>query len=169
MDNSRNANKMGKWGATSYLIGNIVGSGVFITPSSILSNASSVGVSLIIWTVSAVISALGAYCYVELGTSIRLRILVPCEVESNCIRFYGSEYIIQGLNIQFCNPQTLFISRKLIGFSLVWLLLFLNFFSLRTTVSRFQMVATLAKVLSAAIIIVTGFYLIVAGIFQDTP
>ena len=33
---------MGKWGATSYIIGNIVGSGIFITPSSVLRNSTSV-------------------------------------------------------------------------------------------------------------------------------
>ncbi len=76
-------NKMGKWGATSYFIGNIVGSGIFITPASVLRHSSSVGeaimrvedgkvqpvgsikvgIVLIIWALSAVISALGAFCY----------------------------------------------------------------------------------------------------------
>jgi amino acid transporter len=39
---TKEENKMGKWGATSYIIGNIVGSGIFITPASILRRASSV-------------------------------------------------------------------------------------------------------------------------------
>lgn len=64
-------NRMGKWGATSYIIGNMVGSGIFITPTTILNNTSSVGLSLVIWALSAVISALGAYSYLELGTRIR--------------------------------------------------------------------------------------------------
>ncbi|KAI1727820.1 amino acid permease domain-containing protein [Ditylenchus destructor] len=145
--------QMGKWGATSYIIGNIVGSGIFITPTSILNNASSVGVSLIIWALSAVISALGAYCYVELGTSIR-----KSGADFAYLCYVKCEYIIQGLHIEFCDERALYISRKLIGFSLTWILLYLNFFSLRTAVSRFQIVATLAKILSAAIIIITGFY-----------
>lgn len=41
------------------------------------------------------------------------------------------------------------------------LLLFLNFFSLKTTVSRFQIACTIAKILSISIIIVTGFYLLI--------
>ena len=35
-------NKMGRWGATSYIVGNIVGSGIFITPTSILNKTNSV-------------------------------------------------------------------------------------------------------------------------------
>ena len=40
-------NRMGKQGATSYIIGNIVGSGIFITPSSVLRNSSSVRSNLL--------------------------------------------------------------------------------------------------------------------------
>ncbi|KAK6735092.1 hypothetical protein RB195_018344 [Necator americanus] len=64
--------KMGLLGAISYIIGNIVGSGIFITPSTILKTTGSMGLSLIIWVTAACISMLGSFCYVELGTSIRM-------------------------------------------------------------------------------------------------
>ncbi|KAI1705026.1 amino acid permease domain-containing protein [Ditylenchus destructor] len=67
----KNENQMGKWGATAYIIGNIMGAGIFISPASILANTNSVGLALSIWIISAIISILGAYTYVELGTSIR--------------------------------------------------------------------------------------------------
>lgn len=51
--------KMGLTGATSYVIGNIIGSGIFITPASILRYTNSVGLSLIIWTACSVIAILG--------------------------------------------------------------------------------------------------------------
>ncbi len=63
--------KMGFVGATSYMIGNIIGSGIFITPTSILMRTHSVGLSLIVWTLCAVIAIMGSLCYIELGTSIR--------------------------------------------------------------------------------------------------
>ncbi|VDN85573.1 unnamed protein product, partial [Brugia pahangi] len=69
--NITNSSKMGLCGAISYIIGNIVGAGLFITPTSVLQQVNSVGLSLIIWSVTALISLLGAFCYMELGTSIR--------------------------------------------------------------------------------------------------
>jgi amino acid transporter len=55
----------------SYIIGFVIGSGIFITPTSILNHTNSIGLSLIIWVVGGLIAILGGYCYVELGTSIR--------------------------------------------------------------------------------------------------
>lgn len=37
-----NHNKMGVWGAVSFVVGNVVGSGLFITPTSILQKTESV-------------------------------------------------------------------------------------------------------------------------------
>lgn len=51
--------KMGYLGATSYVIGNIIGSGIFITPSTILRYTESVGLSLIVWVACAAIAILG--------------------------------------------------------------------------------------------------------------
>uniref|UniRef100_A0AC34Q3Y9 Uncharacterized protein n=1 Tax=Panagrolaimus sp. JU765 TaxID=591449 RepID=A0AC34Q3Y9_9BILA len=64
-------NNMGLLGAISYIIGNVVGAGIFITPGDILNKVDSIGLSIIIWIVAAGIAILGAFCYVELGTSIR--------------------------------------------------------------------------------------------------
>ncbi|KAL3101512.1 hypothetical protein niasHT_025826 [Heterodera trifolii] len=64
-------NKMGRWSATAFVINAIIGSGIFITPTGILNNVQSVGASLVVWLLSGLISVIGAFCYVELGTSIR--------------------------------------------------------------------------------------------------
>ena len=63
-------NQIGYLAATSYVISNVIGSGIFITPTSILRMTNSVGLSLIVWVLCAVISMLGALSYIELGTSI---------------------------------------------------------------------------------------------------
>ena len=68
-----------------------------------------------------------------------------------------SEYVIQGLKIEFCSSSTRFLVNKLISFSVILLLLFLNFFSVRAVVARFQMVAMVAKVVASAIIVIVGF------------
>ena len=53
------------------IIGNIVGSGIFITSKGVLEKSGSPGFALIIWVLSGLISLVGAYCYTELGTLIQ--------------------------------------------------------------------------------------------------
>ncbi len=53
------------------IIGNIVGSGIFIASKGVLEKSVSPGMALIVWAVSGMISLVGAYCYTELGTLIQ--------------------------------------------------------------------------------------------------
>ena len=57
-----------------------------------------------------------------------------------------------------------FWAKKLLGFSLIMLLMFMNFFSLKTFVQRFSILASIAKIAATLLIIVTGFYFL---IFKD--
>ncbi|VDM72007.1 unnamed protein product [Strongylus vulgaris] len=63
-------NRIGLFGATSYIIGSVIGSGIFVSPKGILEHAGSVGLSLIIWVLAAILASLTAINYIELGTSI---------------------------------------------------------------------------------------------------
>uniref|UniRef100_A0A0N4Z027 AA_permease domain-containing protein n=1 Tax=Parastrongyloides trichosuri TaxID=131310 RepID=A0A0N4Z027_PARTI len=179
---TKKSNKMGLFGAISYIIGNIVGSGIFITPTGILQSANSIGTSLLIWVASAFCSILGAFNYVELGTSIRESgcdfayityvkwypiafsfmfvgciIIYPATLAIQALAF--STYIFKGFG--FCTTGDYVYAEKLLGFCLMWLLMFLNFFSIKKVVSKFQIVASAAKVVTSAIIVVTGFYYLI--------
>ncbi|XP_076188293.1 solute carrier family 7 member 13 isoform X2 [Aptenodytes patagonicus] len=55
----------------SFIIGSIVGAGIFVSPTGVLKHSLlNVGVALTIWTASGLVSLMGSLCYAELGTAL---------------------------------------------------------------------------------------------------
>lgn len=58
---------LGTTDLTLLVIGNVIGSGIFLVPSSVLRQSGSVRVALLVWLTGGVLSLFGALSYGELG------------------------------------------------------------------------------------------------------
>ena len=56
---------------TAVVVGLMIGSGIFITPSSILSHSQSFGLTLVLWVVGGLVALVGGLCFCELGVLIK--------------------------------------------------------------------------------------------------
>ncbi|KAG6329414.1 hypothetical protein ID866_9676, partial [Astraeus odoratus] len=59
---------LGVFSCTMLIVGRIIGTGIFSTPSSILSSTGSVGASLLLWVAGFILSFCGLFIWLEFGT-----------------------------------------------------------------------------------------------------
>ncbi|KZT69138.1 amino acid transporter [Daedalea quercina L-15889] len=61
---------LGVFTCTMLIVGHIIGTGIFSTPSSILSSVGSVGASMMLWVLGFALSFCGLFIWLEFGTMI---------------------------------------------------------------------------------------------------
>ncbi|XP_051576637.1 solute carrier family 7 member 10a [Myxocyprinus asiaticus] len=174
--------EIGLLSACAIIIGNIIGSGIFISPKGVLEHAGSVGFSLIVWVLGGGICALGSLCYAELGVTIpksggdysyvteifgglvgflllwsAVLIMYPTTLAVIALTF--SNYVLQPA---FPNCLPPYIATRLLSTTCVLFLTWVNCSSVRWG-TRIQDVFTVGKLLALVLIIVVGMVQIAKG------
>ncbi|XP_064015936.1 asc-type amino acid transporter 1 isoform X3 [Pogoniulus pusillus] len=181
--------EIGLLSACAIIIGNIIGSGIFISPKGVLEHTGSVGLALIIWVLGGGVAALGSLCYAELGVTIpksggdysyvteifgglagflllwsAVLIMYPTSLAVIALTF--SNYVLQPI---FPNCVPPYNASRILSMVCLLLLTWVNSSSVRWA-TRIQDIFTAGKLLALALIIIVGFIQIFKGNYEElTP
>ncbi|KAK3101335.1 hypothetical protein FSP39_002815 [Pinctada imbricata] len=180
---------VGLFSGTAFIVGTMIGSGIFISPKGVLEFSGSVGMSLIVWVACGIVSIFGALCYAELGT------LIPISGGEHAYYMYAygkrdkmfgpiPAFLYDWVGLFIIRPTMFALISlsmgtyavkpffpdcemddslvKLITVLGILLMLFINGFSVKLA-ARIQVFCTVSKLLAIAILAFGGIYKIIAG------
>nr|XP_045010544.1 asc-type amino acid transporter 1 isoform X4 [Jaculus jaculus] len=178
--------EIGLVSACTIIIGNIIGSGIFISPKGVLEHSGSVGLALFVWVLGGGVTALGSLCYAELGVAIpksggdyayvteifgglagflllwsAVLIMYPTSLAVISMTF--SNYVLQPVFPNCIPPAT---ASHVLSMACLMLLTWVNGSSVRWA-TRIQDVFTGGKLLALSLIIGVGFVQIFQGHFEE--
>ncbi|KAM3861420.1 b(0,+)-type amino acid transporter 1 [Diretmus argenteus] len=177
--------EIGLLGAVSFIAGTMIGSGIFMSPQSVLSNIGSPGASLVIWACCGLLALLGSLSYAELGTVIQesggeyIYILRTSGPVVAFMLIFSSVFLVRpaglaGVALSFadfaeyvvapfyggCTPPELVV--KCVAAGAIMLLALVNCLSVRLTVF-IQVFCMVIKVLALVVIILGGVVMLFKG------
>ncbi|XP_045026991.1 b(0,+)-type amino acid transporter 1 isoform X3 [Daphnia magna] len=174
--------RVGLVSGVALIVGTMIGSGIFVSPSTLLVKTKSPGLFLVIWAACGILSTLGALSYAELGTMITesgaeyayyrhafgslpafifswvcTLVLKPSQLAIICLAF--AKYTVEAF-VSECEPPIFII--QILCVAIIGLITFINCFSVKLA-TKVQNVFTAAKLVAIAIIIAGGLYMIGIG------
>ncbi|XP_042221942.1 Y+L amino acid transporter 2-like [Homarus americanus] len=174
---------LGLWDGVGFIVGTMIGSGIFVSPKTVVQYTGSVGMSLVVWVATGFMSMVGALCYAELGTTIprsgcsytyileafgpvpaflsmwvNVFISKTCSRAIVCITF--ANYLLQAF-LPECSSLP-YYAVKFLGAAMLCLLGYINCIGVKLG-SRLQDILAITKVLGLIIIIIAGVYHLARG------
>eukprot|EP00794_Sanderia_malayensis_P018967 gene18967-20873_t len=165
-------------GCLSFIVGSMIGSGIFASGSAVAQRSGSVGLILCVWSLCGVVATMGALCYAELGTTIlksgseyaylrfafgepvaflfawvSMLVLKPATLAAISLAF-GS-YMVESLGSQAMCPLERKLTVKLFGALAIGVICLINCASVKLA-TRIQVIFTAAKLAALAMLIITG-------------
>ncbi|KAK2166808.1 hypothetical protein LSH36_35g08111 [Paralvinella palmiformis] len=183
---------IGLFSGVALIVGTMIGSGIFISPTGVTENSGSVGLSLILWLIGGIISLLGAMSYAELGTTIRksggeysylLSAFGPLNKHVGNI----PAFLFAWVNMMLLKPASVAIitltfatycmqpfydvcsppasAKRMLAILCVLIILLINSVSIKVA-TWIQNIFTVTKLVAVVIIVFTGFVLMGMGYTQ---
>ncbi|KAL9878990.1 L-type amino acid transporter sobremesa isoform 1-T4 [Glossina fuscipes fuscipes] len=174
--------RVGLFSGVALIVGTMIGSGIFVSPSGLLVRTGSVGVSFIIWLACGLLSLLGALAYAELGTMntssgaewayfmdafgpapaflfswVSTLVLKPSQMAIICLSF--AQYAVEAF-VSECDPPMSVV--KMVALLAIVMILFVNCYSVNLGMAV-QNIFTAAKLVSVIIVICGGAWKLIQG------
>ncbi|KAH8394071.1 hypothetical protein KR215_002222 [Drosophila sulfurigaster] len=174
--------RLGLFSGVALIVGTMIGSGIFVSPSGLLIRTGSVGVSFIIWLACGLLSLLGALAYAELGTMntssgaewayfmdaygpapaflfswVSTLVLKPSQMAIICLSF--AQYAVEAF-VTECDPPRGVV--KMVALVAIVMILFVNCYSVNLGMAV-QNVFTAAKLVAVLIVICGGAWKLFQG------
>ncbi|KAF7997720.1 hypothetical protein HCN44_009118 [Aphidius gifuensis] len=174
--------RVGLVSGVALIVGTMIGSGIFVSPSGLLVRTGSIGISFLVWTGCGILSLFGALAYAELGTMntssgaeyayfmdafgappaflfswVSTLVLKPSQMAIICLSF--SQYAVEAFSNE-CEPPQLLV--KIIAILAILIILLINCYSVNLA-TGVQNAFTAAKLIAILVIIVGGTWSLAKG------
>ncbi|XP_015596767.1 b(0,+)-type amino acid transporter 1 isoform X2 [Cephus cinctus] len=174
--------RVGLVSGVALIVGTMIGSGIFVSPSGLLVRTGSIGVSFLVWTACGILSLCGALAYAELGTMntssgaeyayfmdafgappaflfswVSTLVLKPSQMAIICLSF--AQYAVEAFMADCDPPQEVV---KLVALLAIVLILLVNCYSVNLA-TGVQNAFTAAKLIAILVVIAGGSYKLIQG------
>ncbi|XP_071511176.1 b(0,+)-type amino acid transporter 1-like [Diadema antillarum] len=183
-ENVKLKQEVGLWSGIALIVGSMIGSGIFVSPKGILRETQSVGMSMIIWLLCAMLAMTGALSYAELGTLIpksgaehaylneiwgplpaflfawTYTIVIKPSIISIVSLITGT-YVVESV-MTTCDGNEQIVLMKVFAALSIGIICFINCYSVRWA-NAVQVIFTAAKLFALVIIVIVGFVKLCQG------